>query len=491
MFESFSLYPFSFWIVIFLLVVGGLWAIHRISEGIGLPVLAVLGTAAVWYIGDALYNDYAHNHMEKFSSGNLAIAWWEVACFIFFLLILTPGINRFINLERYHNPSFVFTMFKAGVHNPTLSAQIEQLFRGCVAIWVVLSLLAFTRVGWDIPYYYFPFLGDKADPWGRTRVGTGFDALWSFASYFQTFLGGAFGIVAALTTRRKTLYLALLGCLTTWPYYLFDRTRNTMLATVLPGVLCWVFLRFRGNLVAKFALITLCFFATEIWFANVIYSRSQGVAITAAIKGDGYSLLRKEKTHHDGLDMFEELCWINTFIEDGTYTPNWGHRYFAELANPIPRSLWPGKPFIGIDYAIARGQGGGADDQAGVNASVSTGMIGQGVVNFGRIIGPIFAALLISIWVSILARMDLDGNQLGRVPLYLIGIVLTFNLGRDITLMTLYPFIFGAALVWLSNRRLSNQRKRMQQAYVVSQRRRRPSKGSAEDNRGLNYPPSY
>lgn len=31
--------------------------------------------------------------------------------------------------------------------------------------------------------------------------------------------------------------------------------------------------------------------------------------------------------------------------------------YFAELMNPIPRVLWPGKPLIGIDYAIARGQG--------------------------------------------------------------------------------------------------------------------------------------
>ncbi len=24
--------------------------------------------------------------------------------------------------------------------------------------------------------------------------------------------------------------------------------------------------------------------------------------------------------------------------------------------NPIPRGLWPGKPLIGIDYAVARGQ---------------------------------------------------------------------------------------------------------------------------------------
>jgi hypothetical protein len=459
MFESFYIYPLSFWVVIILLIVGGLWALNRIRDGIGLPILAVLGTTAVWYIGDAIYNDYALNHVVKFSSGNLDNAWWQVAWFIFFVLILTPVIHRFININSYQNTSVIFLMWKKGINSPILSVQIEHLFRGCVAIWVVLSVLAWTRVGSDLPYYYFPFLGEKADPWGRGRVGSGLDALWAFANYLQTFIGGAFGIVAALSTKKKTLYLALMGCLLTWPYYLFDRTRNTMLATVLPGVLCWVFLRFRGNLLVKFALITLCFFATETWFEHVITSRALGVSVTSTFK-DNDSIIKKEKVHHDGLDMFEELCWVNTFFDDGSYKPNWGYRYFAELVNPIPRSLWPGKPFIGIDYAIARGQGGGVDEQAGVNASVSTGMIGQGVVNFGRFSGPICAAILIGIWVSVLSRLDLQGNKIGRIPLYLIGIVSTFNLGRDITLMTLYPFLFGAALVWLSNYWLSNSGKK-------------------------------
>jgi hypothetical protein len=45
--------------------------------------------------------------------------------------------------------------------------------------------------------------------------------------------------------------------------------------------------------------------------------------------------------------------------------------------NPIPRGLWKDKPLIGIDYAIARGQGWEAvDAQAGVGATISTGMIG-------------------------------------------------------------------------------------------------------------------
>jgi O-antigen ligase len=145
--------------------------------------------------------------------------------------------------------------------------------------------------------------------------------------------------------------------------------------------------------------------------------------------------------------MYEELCWINTFLDDGTYVPNTGMRYFAEAVNPIPRSLWRNKPEIGIDYAIARGQGGGSSSQGGVHATISTGMIGQGLVNFGIWLGPIVAAFLMSIWVGILARFDLKADHAGGILLYILGLVLTFNLGRDITLLTVYPLIFGYLIV--------------------------------------------
>ena len=84
----------------------------------------------------------------------------------------------------------------------------------------------------------------------------------------------------------------------------------------------------------------------------------------------------------------------------------------------------------------------------GVAATLSTGMIGQGVVNFGPVIGPAFAALLMSLWVAGLARLDLEGQKVGRIPLFALGLILTFNLGRDITLITLYTFIFGSGIVW-------------------------------------------
>ena len=61
--------------------------------------------------------------------------------------------------------------------------------------------------------------------------------------------------------------------------------------------------------------------------------------------------------------------------------------------NPIPGGLWQGKPLIGIDYAIARGQlyCNQKEGEAGVGATISTGMIGQGVVNFGPFFGVLAA----------------------------------------------------------------------------------------------------
>jgi hypothetical protein len=199
------------------------------------------------------------------------------------------------------------------------------------------------------------------------------------------------------------------------------------------------------------------------------------MSIAEAFKTEGVQKEQVEEAHHEGLNMFEELCWINAFIQQGVYEPNWGQRYFAEIVNPVPRSLWPGKPMIGIDYAAARGQSGqqGADtDQSGVFATISTGMIGQGVVNFGRIFGPLAAALIMAMWAALLARQDLRGDELGRLPLLVMGLVLTFNLGRDITLITLYPFVFGMILVWWVKRKGASGRPRDSRS-----RRKHPHRG--------------
>jgi hypothetical protein len=300
-------------------------------------------------------------------------------------------------------------------------------------------------------------LGHKAHPWGRGRIGSGFDFLISLIQYVNIFCLSVFGLVAALANTRRLRNMAILLVFLSWPYVMIDRTRSIMLAVALPAILSYVFLRLSRRPFAQLALIIVAFLAIEAWMHHVFATRSHA----ARVAGGGAAYNVEEDPRHLGLNMYEELCWINTFLDDGTYVPNTGMRYFAEAVNPIPRGLWRNKPEIGIDYAIARGQGGGSSGQAGVHATISTGMIGQGLVNFGIWLGPIAAAFLMSIWVGTLARFDLKADHAGGILLYVLGLVLTFNLGRDITLLTAYPLIFGYLIVRMvppsTERTLKNQ----------------------------------
>jgi hypothetical protein len=446
-FETLSILPISFWAAAAVLVAGGVWAVRQMDQGFGIPVLAVLGTIAAWYVGDAFYNDYANNHAHLFTPGTLQGAWWQVAWFLAVFLLLTPPVHQWINHSCRSRRSGVLLLFNHGIDQPIIQRQLNALFAICAAIWAVLFVIAVFMLKGEVIHYLFPFWGYKASPWSHARLGAGLDFLSILGVYLNLLVAAMFGVVAALATDARIRRWALFLCLLTWPYFIFDRTRNTMLALVIPTVLCWVFLRLRGGLWKKLVILLACYLVVNAWMKFVISNRSQ-MSIAAAFEQKGFDLAGQKNVHNEGLNMFEELCWISTFLDSGSYHVNWGARYFAELINPIPRSLWHGKPLIGIDYAIVRGQGGAGASAAGVFATISTGVIGEGVVNFGRILGPVAAAFLMSLWVAVLARLDLNVHALGRLPLYSLGLILTFNLGRDITLITLYPFVFGVLAIW-------------------------------------------
>ena len=443
--------PVSFWVVILLLAWGGMMGWHRMKDGTGLPLLAVLGTVAAWYVGDAFYNDYPHNHARLFTPEILSSAWWQVAWFILVLFMLVPVLHDWINRGLRARGSGVLALFKHGMDQPAIQRQIKRVFAGCAAVWLFLLLVALLVLKDQVIYYVFPFLGYQAVPWEHGQIGAGFDCFSILAVYLQLLSATMFGVVLAVATDRKIRMQALVLCIAAWPFFIFSRTRNQLLALVIPAILCWVFLKLRGGMWKKAAVLLVFFLAINVWMKFIIANRSH-TTITAAFQEQGLNLSAQKKVHNEGLNMYEELCWISTFIENGHYRVNWGQRYFAELVNPIPRGLWHNKPLIGLDYAIARGHHITGPNGT-VDTTISTGMIGQGVVNFGRILGPAAAALLMSLWVVWLARYDLQVQEFGRLPMYALGLILTFNLGRDITLITLYPFVFGAGLIWWIERR--------------------------------------
>lgn len=440
-----SMYPSSFFVGLVVWTIAASYGWTQRQKTFGLPLLAVLGTTFVWYFGDALYNDYSL-YIDTISATALDAAWTQVSLFIIVVTTLAKPLSSHIN-AKFSSRSHVYSFFKRMTFSaPRFQARLDSLLRGMLAIWIVLMLIALYRVNFDVIGLFAPYLGQKADPWRRNRMGGGFDSLISLASYLQIFLTAGFLVIAALSTRSNTRGIALTISFLSLPYFLFDRTRNTMIATILPGFLAWVFLRVRGGLLIKLSIVLAAFFAISTWFAFVLHFRTHKSIAYAFATSDSI-VETATKTKHLGLNMYEELGWINLFMERGTYVPNWGYRYFAEVVNPVPRVLWPEKPQIGIDYAIARGQAGGSAGSAGVWATISTGMIGQGVVNFGPWLGPLAAALLMSLWIALLARQDAQSLNPSRLLLYSVGLILTFNLGRDITLLVIYPFAFGIILV--------------------------------------------
>jgi hypothetical protein len=104
---------------------------------------------------------------------------------------------------------------------------------------------------------------------------------------------------------------------------------------------------------------------------------------------------------------------------------------------------------IGIDYAKWRGFESDENGELGVNTTVSSGMIGGGVLNFGQIFGPVAAGMLMAIWTGLLIRWWEQRKSLLRLVLFMLGLGLTFNLGRDITLLVLWPVVFAYCFVRL------------------------------------------
>jgi len=419
---------------------------HR-NDGWGLPMGMVLGTVAFWYHGDALYNDY-ENYRTLMGDDSLAAGWWQVLLFIVALGLLTPLMHRYVN-HRYlpKRSHIILYLTTSQLDNVRLQKKIDQLFKVMLITWLILMGIAIFRTNYNVMGMFAPYLTEKAYPWYRSRIGGGISALLSLAGYVQIFLTAGFGVIAAVSRNPKTRAIAVVICCLSFPFYIFDRVRNAMIATMLPGLLAWVMFRVKGGYLVKGLVLLIAFLFANFWFAYVVENRSDGSVSHSFRTTETIEV--SEDVKHGGLSMFSELGYINSFMKSGAYRPNWGSRYFAELTNPIPRALWKGKPTVGVDYSIARGFGSihAHKLNAGITTSIATGMIGQGIVNFGRLLGPIAAAFLMSLWVSVLARQDLKGDDPARLLLYAVGMILTFNMGRDITFLVLYPYIFGSIIL--------------------------------------------
>ncbi|HEY2360320.1 MAG TPA: oligosaccharide repeat unit polymerase, partial [Candidatus Angelobacter sp.] len=307
--------------------------------------------------------------------------------------------------------------------------------------WLLLFVIGIARMGGDVRGAVFPLDGRFGPTmWGRGATessASGF--LISFASYMFMAVTAFLGVLVFF--QRSIAWRLLAGAMfaITLPYFFFGGARSHFLAAVMPFILTYLFYG-RHLLILKLAILAIAFFCLSEGFKFVTTFRLHG--FREVLTSENPSELMPEDERQTGLNMIEELCFVNLYLDSGSTSPAYGTRYLNELLNFIPRSIWPSKPLLGIDYAKWRGFE--SDDEGlGVNTTISSGVIGGGVLNFGQIVGPVAAGILMALWNGLLIRWWEQRKSLLRLVLFMLGAALTFNLGRDISLLVLWPVIFA------------------------------------------------
>jgi len=421
-------FPLTFYLAC-LVTAGLIWeALHHWREPWTKPAMAVYLTGATWYLGNFLYSGAEH-FATMFPREIINAALLEYVLFCVGYRLLVGWLNT-ESLSKIPEPTNDVTGFSP--------EYLERILFVLIQVWAVLFVIGLWQTGWYVLAVVCPPLaGWKANLFPQEALGCGLSFLRATAGYIYSLICSAFGVFLVLCHGRLR-WIATGMMALTWPYYLFDRTRHIMLAIVMPAVIAYLLLS-KSHPMRKFVVAVCIAVAVNFWFLLVMQFRSnQEMSAFLDVKG-----LKQSDTRHLGLDMLEELCFINYFLETGEYKANYGRRYFAEIATVVPRTIWPGKPKIGWDYAIARGASIGRSEDLGMNATIATGMIGQGVVNFGRFFGVLSSALLMTLWTAALTRLWCQRDQLPRALLFLVGAGLTFNMGRDITLLVVWSFVFG------------------------------------------------
>jgi oligosaccharide repeat unit polymerase len=394
--------------------------------------VAVYVTIFAWYFVDPFINPEQYDYLPSSSLGQ---SYGQVLLFLIGFRVFMPVAIRWI----VRRPS-------SGVFDTRLTP--EQILIAVGALWLLLFVIGIARMGGDVMGAVLPLDSrGGALMWGRAAVETGASGfLISFAGYLFNAVTAFLGVLVFF--QRNIAWRLLAGAMfaITLPYFFFAGARSQFLAAVLPFILTYLFCG-RHLLILRLAILAIAFFCLNEGFKFVTEFRLGGFREVLASENP-YELLGEDSTIR-GLNMIEELCFVNTYLETGAGSPAYGARYLNELLNFIPRVIWPSKPLLGVDYAKWRGYED-LDSDLGVNTTVASGMIGGGVLNFGQIFGPVAAGILMALWAGLLIRWWEQRKSLLRLALFMLGVGLTFNLGRDITLLVLWPVVFAYFFVRLT-----------------------------------------
>ncbi|BAY21841.1 hypothetical protein NIES2100_15990 [Calothrix sp. NIES-2100] len=414
--------PFIYYIDAVLLLFLFVEALSKIYQSWAIPALVTYLTTGMWYFTEVFYTPERLTIFENFI---IEQGYYQICLFLIVFRLLLPNFSH--SLQKYQSKVTEFNWFTL---NPNRLMQI-LLF-----IWLLLLIYGISRLNWDFFQALFPH-GGRWSPklWSRGAVGVETDFIVSAAGYIYALICAMFGVLFFFQRQPQAKVINLIAIAISWPSFYLSGTRNAFLAVVMPAYLTYL-LTSRQQWWLKAVISAGLFFVINYLMLIVISFRNTG--IDAYFQG---TTTLNPSTKHLGLNMAEELFYINHFYEQGQLTLQYGMDYLAEFLNIIPRFLWTDKPLLGHEYNLLR------NPSSGIQATISAGFIGRGVINFGFWFGPIAPAILMALWAAFLGYLWSQRASILRLALFLIGLGVTPNLGRDITLLVLWPMIFGYIIV--------------------------------------------
>jgi oligosaccharide repeat unit polymerase len=443
--------PYTYKFAVILLIYGVIEALVRIKKSWSVPSLIVYTTTVIWYFTEVvIYPQY----YTKFSQDIKENAYLQVIIFLIFFRILTPIFSASFKPKRIiKHPSFV-----------GISLNVDALIRLLGVFWLLLFLYGVSLLDWNFMQALFPVTArDGLSLWARAGGAsagpTGF--IVSTGSYIYLLICSLFGVLLNLqkTNRGRLLNLALI--LISWPNFILGGSRSAFLAVSMPAFFTYILIS-KQKLWVKLIVTAVLFSILNYVFTVVITYRNVG--FSEYLNNLSQGVVEKPKTEHEGLNMAEELMFINSFYEQRVLQLQYGRDYLVELLNFVPRAIWAEKPILGLEYNILRGFGS-SDSDIGVFATITAGFIGRGVINFGPWLGPVAPAVLLSLWCAFMSRLWSQRYSVMRLCLFLICLGVTPNLGRDVTMLVLWPAIFGYILVRCVE---FFNKKRLKRMYLVA-----------------------
>jgi oligosaccharide repeat unit polymerase len=384
-------------------------------------------TIGLWYFVDIVYRPEGY---QAYSDGSINVAFMQISIFLLAFRIAVQGIARPV-------PSAVLRAF-----DPREFANWETA-RFLIGAWLILFVIGMARADFSLNAI-FPINSRAAwteQMWARPRFGGSWTFLISIADYCYQLLCASFGVIAVATQNRKIRTLMIGLALLTWPMFMLGGARNQLLAVILPTILSFLIIR-NWSRTKQIIFLAVTFVLINSIMLVVIEFRNEGFSSFTWDNNPFFT--KKEKiVKHQGLNMLEELMILNEYQERNIMDVEFGGNYFANAVNFVPRGLWKDKPFPGKKFAELRV----GYYQGDVAATISHGLVGQGVTNFGRWLGPSAPAILLACFIAWACSYPTRGHRFLRSMMVMVSLAVIPNFGRDITLFSAWPIVFGAVAV--------------------------------------------